>query len=245
MMSYQNPPNSDQDEETAVPLITTSLAPTTSTAMDYRWKRMILAVVVVIMMLVAGGAVRMCQTNDAGLTTNAVGGLPPSMYYPDFSKYDPSRDFCYKDNDNVDKFCWYPNDCLPHGNWKGEGGRGYNDCGPKCTDVNYDNDDHQCDGSSPCLPAPDTFSGISETTRTYAHWSGRTNPFETCYQLGDTDEYCWSHSYYDINYADWYECVPKPMNGAWHSIEQENMRYVNPITHPYSCGPPCQEMYQQ
>ena len=48
--------------------------------------------------------------------------------------YDPSQDFCFKDNDNDGKYCWYPTDGLgPCGNWKGEGGHGSNDCGQKCT----------------------------------------------------------------------------------------------------------------
>ena len=50
--------------------------------------------------------------------------------------YDPSQDFCFKDEDNDGKYCWYPTDGLgPCGNWKGEGGHGYNDCGRKCTKI--------------------------------------------------------------------------------------------------------------
>ena len=47
--------------------------------------------------------------------------------------YDPNQNFCYKDNDNPGKYCWYPCDKIPYGNWVGEGGHGYNDCGPTCT----------------------------------------------------------------------------------------------------------------
>ena len=59
---------------------------------------------------------------------------PPPTPRPTTPVYDPSQDFCFTNNDMFDKFCWYPDDRLPRGNWKGEGGRGYNDCGPKCTD---------------------------------------------------------------------------------------------------------------
>ena len=34
---------------------------------------------------------------------------------------------------------------------------------------------------TPCLPAPDTFSGITDTAGKWV-WSGRKHPFETCYQ---------------------------------------------------------------
>ena len=47
-------------------------------------------------------------------------------------RYDPSQDFCFKDNKNVNKYCWYPKDYMPCGDWKGEGGHGYDNCGPKC-----------------------------------------------------------------------------------------------------------------
>ena len=46
--------------------------------------------------------------------------------------YDPTQDFCFHDKDNTWKYCWYPTDRMPSGNWEGKGGRGYNGCGPKC-----------------------------------------------------------------------------------------------------------------
>ena len=49
--------------------------------------------------------------------------------------YDPTSDFCFTDTDTAGKYCWYPTDNRPCGNWKGEGGHGYNDCGRKCTRV--------------------------------------------------------------------------------------------------------------
>ena len=55
---------------------------------------------------------------------------------PTVPMYDPNQDFCFTDNDNVGKFCWYPTDNTPVGvNWGGVTGRGYNDCGPKCITV--------------------------------------------------------------------------------------------------------------
>ena len=42
---------------------------------------------------------------------------------------------CFKDNDNIDKYCWYPTDYLPCRNWNGFTGAGYGNCGPTCTNV--------------------------------------------------------------------------------------------------------------
>ena len=38
----------------------------------------------------------------------------------DLQGYDPSRDYCFNDNDNPDKYCWYPPSVgeKPSGNWK-------------------------------------------------------------------------------------------------------------------------------
>ena len=45
--------------------------------------------------------------------------------------YDP-RAFCFKDNDNDDKYCWCLTDNFPvDENWIYIG-RGYNSCGPAC-----------------------------------------------------------------------------------------------------------------
>lgn len=180
MMSYQNPPSND-DDETAVPLITTNLPSTTTTTMGHRSLVWIMVAIVlgVKMLVVAGGAVWMLKTNDAGLTTTAVGGLVIATL-----------------------------------------------------------------ADTPCLPASDTFSGISETDFGWFS-AGQKDPFETCYQEGDYAKYCWSHSRYHINKnyfgfesGAWFECLP--LGRYWHSVDP---KYVNPVTHPYSCGPPCQEMH--
>ena len=52
--------------------------------------------------------------------------------------YNPKQHYCYTDKDNAGKYCWYLEDKLPYGNWKGEGGHGYNDCGPECLMPEYD-----------------------------------------------------------------------------------------------------------
>ena len=170
--------------------------------------------------------------------------------------YDPSYDFCFKDNDNAGKYCWYPNDRLPDGNWKGEGGHAYNDCGDLCTDVADDPS-----GNGPCLPPTNTFGGVSLTNYAWAFIN--SNPFQTCYQYGDEDKYCWSNSYWESKLAPklpgWLECQPKGYTGddkeGWHAIKQKNMRYVNPPPQspgdPYTCGlsiggvggVPCQDVH--
>ena len=170
--------------------------------------------------------------------------------------YDPSHDFCFQDQDNTWKYCWYPNDRLPDGNWKGEGGHAYNDCGDLCTDVADDPS-----GNGPCLPPTNTFGGVSLTNYAWAFIN--SNPFQTCYQYGDEDKYCWSNSYWESKLAPklpgWLECQPKGYTGddkeGWHAIKQKNMRYVNPPPQspgdPYTCGlsiggvggVPCQDVH--
>ena len=55
--------------------------------------------------------------------------------------YNPQFCFCFTDTDNPGKYCWYPTNHLPYGDWKGAGGRNYNDCGGKCTKF-ADNNEH-------------------------------------------------------------------------------------------------------
>ena len=49
--------------------------------------------------------------------------------------YGENKDYCFADNDNPGKYCWYPTDNFPVGNWAGVGGHGDDNCGPQCTDV--------------------------------------------------------------------------------------------------------------
>ena len=92
---------------------------------------------------------------------------------------------------------------------------------------------------NPCLPATDNFVGISQTNSFITHGGA----FQTCYQYGDEDKYCWTNSYSHLNPLGlgWYQCVPIGYGDeGWHAIEQRNMRYVNPPPVcpgcPYTCG---------
>ena len=73
------------------------------------------------------------------------------------SVYDPSQDYCFTDTDNADKYCWFPIDRYPCGNWQGvtcAGGHGCDQCGDRCTTV-YCN---RPDGGGECVnpgPHPD------------------------------------------------------------------------------------------
>ena len=52
--------------------------------------------------------------------------------------YDPSSDFCFKDNENANNYCWYRRGYWPVGNWQWAtcaGGHGCAQCGSKCTEV--------------------------------------------------------------------------------------------------------------
>ena len=96
-------------------------------------------------------------------------------------------------------------------------------------------------GNSPCLTADGTFGGKSTTA-----FEGDSDPFETCFQLGKYDTYCWSKSFHHdgtfFTSSKYYQCSPLPpaTGGTWYPVDPQ---YVNPITHPYSCGSPCQDMY--
>ena len=93
-------------------------------------------------------------------------------------------------------------------------------------------------GGVPCVPAAldATFSGVSATGN--AHYF----PFQTCYQNGDKREYCWSNAYYHIvgAHRDGKEYMPcRPVGDDWGRLDP---RFVNPVTHPFSCGKPCQSL---
>ena len=126
---------------------------------------------------------------------------------------------------------------MPDGNWNGEGGHGYGDCGSKCTDVADDPS-----GEMPCIPAGGSFSGMSETSRRL--FSGKDHPFQTCYSYLDTAKRCWSKSYYSSGVGDqapnlpdgWYECVPKG-GDDWHDLEGKL-----PFNYYET---PCQEVHHQ
>ena len=87
---------------------------------------------------------------------------------------------------------------------------------------------------APCLPAVGKFGGNSTSTH------GARNPYETCYKYGSVEKYCWSKSYFS---GDYYQCKPKGDEwfSGWYAVDNDDMKYVNPVTHPYSCGDPCQK----
>ena len=65
------------------------------------------------------------HTNSSSTTANL------GVIYP--RGYDPTKDYCFQDNDTDHTYCWFPIDRFPDGNWEGvAAGRGYNDCGPRC-----------------------------------------------------------------------------------------------------------------
>ena len=104
----------------------------------------------------------------------------------------------------------------------------------------YPNDGFCTYKSYPCQPAVGTFNGISID-------SAKSNPFETCFQFGDEDKYCWTKSYYHLRdyYSDnyWDTCVP--IGKDWHSVGiAPHAKSVNPVTQPNLCGDPCQLLDQ-
>ena len=85
---------------------------------------------------------------------------------------------------------------------------------------------------SNCVSAVGTFGGKSTTT-----YFGENTPFKTCYQFGNVESYCWTQSFTDNGYA-WFQCGP--IGSLWNSVDP---KFLNPVTHPYSCGKPCQDIH--
>lgn len=117
-------------------------------------------------------------------------------------------------------------------------------CGTPCQDVHQRGNKPTpaptpAPPDAPCLPASGTFSGIS-----YTGWQRQSYPFETCFQLGDASTYCWTKSYF-CTQKHWNSsrnyCFCAPDGDKWQPISAE---YVNPVTHPNSCGSPCLEIHQ-
>jgi hypothetical protein len=70
-----------------------------------------------------------CYTDQGTYPGDGYGCGTPASYIP-------SEHFCYADNDNPGKYCWWPIDRYPCGDWKGVAAadRGYStDCGRLCT----------------------------------------------------------------------------------------------------------------
>ena len=104
-------------------------------------------------------------------------------------------------------------------------------------------------GKAPCLVAGGTFSGTNTRDGKY----GKVVAFENCYQARDNKgndivpwQYCWTKSYHsslcDMLSTNAYCYLPCVPTGNWVELDP---RFVNPVTDPHSCGPPCENMYQQ
>jgi len=77
------------------------------------------------------------NANDGGISAALL--LSHNQAAP--SVYDPSKDFCFKDNDNPGKLCWNSKDESPVGNWGGFP-VAVASCGLKCTE--YDPSQDYC-----------------------------------------------------------------------------------------------------
>ena len=142
--------------------------------------------------------------------------------------YDSQKDFCYT---NGAGYCWNSqNQCPPNGpDWRGTRGRGDDDCGGPCTIFLNKRTNAYC--FPPCARTA-TFKGISNIGKS------QSNPFETCFRAAESTTYCWTRSVIESSSEFSYRCVPE--GSHWKHVKQEDMRWVNPSTNPYSCGEPCQ-----
>ena len=97
------------------------------------------------------------------------------------------------------------------------------------------------DSAAPCLVADGAFGGVSTDFTSWDLSAGQTDSFETCYQLGSDFIYCWPKSYHNNcnGLIEYRQCIP--IGSDWSPVDP---KYVNPVTTPYSCGMPCQDMYQ-
>ena len=144
-MTYQNltQEHDDNAEEVSSLLLT-------ATKKKYGVLRRAMITVVFLLFLVTttttttiGGNVRKIKhskktnANDGGISAALL--LSHNQAAP--SVYDPSKDFCFKDNDNPGKLCWNSKDESPVGNWGGFP-VAVASCGLKCTE--YDPSQDYC-----------------------------------------------------------------------------------------------------
>ena len=92
-----------------------------------------------------------------------------------------------------------------------------------------------------CIPAAGTFGGVS----THRHGTQSFQFFQTCFRDEERQYFCWTQSYCD----DWDDgtachlykpCMPD--GNGWHPVPNDDLQYNNPVTHPYFCGGPCQDV---
>jgi len=63
-----------------------------------------------------------------------------------FPFYDPSEDYCFRDNLNTSHYCWYPSDSFPYGDWNGVDAPSNGECGEMCDKfLASDGDIYPCD----------------------------------------------------------------------------------------------------
>ena len=221
MMPYHNSPRSEEDEETAIPLIPTILPSTrttmTTTSMSYRSTKVRMIVIfagVMLLLVVAGGASstydvtpRRVPNKQSKKTTKPLVTNPPITQPP-----------VIKPPVNKPPVTKPPVIKPPVTNSPTKG--------PVVTlgSLNFND-------NAPCLESNATFIGVSTTTS----W-GKGYAFETCYKYGTEKKYCWSKSYKAVN-GKFFECHP---NGdQWDGLEGDDMKNV-----PDGCGLACKGMYQ-
>ena len=69
-------------------------------------------------------------------------------------------------------------------------------------------------------------------------YNGESYYFETCNQFDKLETYCWTKAFQNGAGGDYARCIPNGGGNAWPDVI--SAEYVNPVTHPNSCGTPCQ-----
>mmetsp|Transcript_61297 Transcript_61297/g.68628 ORF Transcript_61297/g.68628 Transcript_61297/m.68628 type:complete len:235 (-) Transcript_61297:130-834(-) len=107
-------------------------------------------------------------------------------------------------------------------------------------------------GNSKCEVASGAFGGFSEGRGLDDDDKGgdrdQTN-FETCFRKGNTDEYCWSKSFYEehlFGCGEWFACAPQGIGDAngWAVVQNplgsgQNQLGSNDDYRILTCGQPC------
>jgi len=109
-------------------------------------------------------------------------------------------------------------------------------------------------GDNKCEIASGTFSGLSEgediqDSSVDDEGLGDQTNFETCFRKGNTDEYCWSKSFYEehlFGCGEWFACAPQGIGDAngWAVVQNplgsgQNQLGSNDDYRILTCGQPC------